>query len=91
MLVRSWPNSSSILRISRPAETSQLQFYDSIGLRVVEAETLHNGRLCLCKAALAGADGGDDLIHNIHSLVQTFQDVLCGPGLFSAHTPCGGG
>ena len=63
-------------------ETSQLQFYDSIGLRVVEAETLHNGRLCLCKAALAGADGGDDLIHNIHSLAQTFQDVLAVLGLF---------
>ncbi len=63
-------------------ETSQLQFYDSIGLRVVEAETLHNGRLCLCKAALAGADGGDDLIHNIHSLAQTFQDVLAVLGFF---------
>ena len=34
------------------------------------------------KPALAGADGGDDLIHNIHSLAQTFQDVLAVLGFF---------
>ena len=57
------------------SQTAQLQFHDRVGLRVVEAELLHDRGLCLGHAALAGADGGDELIHDVGGLLQTLEDV----------------
>ena len=57
------------------SQTAQLQFHDSVGLRVVEAELLHDSGLCLGHAALAGADGSDELIHDVGGLFQTLEDV----------------
>ena len=57
-------------------QTTQLQLDDGIGLQLVKAEVVHNGLTRLGKAALAGADGGDDLIDDVHRLAQTFQNML---------------
>ena len=59
----------------QPGQTAQLQFDDGVGLRVVKAELLHNGGLGLGHAALAGPDGGDQLVHNVGGLFQALQDV----------------
>ena len=66
----------------QPSQAAQLQLDDGVGLGVVEAEPLHDGGLGLRHAALAGPDGGDQLVHNVGGLFQAFQDV--GPllGLF---------
>ena len=45
------------------SQTAQLQFHDRVGLRVVEAELLHDRGLCLGHAALAGADGSDEDVY----------------------------
>ena len=56
-------------------QTAQLQFHDGVGLRVIKAEALHDGGLGLTHAALAGADGGDQFVHDVGGLLQTFEDV----------------
>ena len=63
-------------------QTAQLQFHDGVCLRVVEAELLHDGSLGLGHAALAGADGGNEFVHDVGSLLQTFQNVGALLGLF---------
>ena len=66
----------------KACQTAQLQLDDGICLRVVKAELLHDGSLGLCHAALAGADGGDQLVHDVGGLLQAFQNVGALLGLF---------
>src|SRR5699024_9905141 len=63
-------------------QAAQLQFHDGVGLRLVEIKTVHDGLPRLGKAALAGADGGDDLVHDVHGFAQAFQDVFALLGFF---------
>ena len=76
------PSSSSIFTISRPARRPSCSLHDSVCLRVIKTELLHDGSLCLRHAALAGADGGDQLIHDVGSLFQALQDMGALLGLF---------
>ena len=64
------------------SQTTQLQLDDGVCLRVVKAELLHDGSFGFCHAALAGADGGDQFVHDVGSLFQTFQNVGALLGLF---------
>ena len=64
------------------SQTAQLQLDDGICLRVIKAELLHDGSLGLAHAALAGTDGGNQLIHDVGGLFQAFQNVGAFPGLF---------
>ena len=57
-------------------QATQLQLDDGVRLHLVKAEVVHNGLARLGKAALAGADGGDDLIDDVHRLAQTLQNML---------------
>ena len=57
------------------SQTAQLQLHDGIGLGIVETELFHNSRLGLGHAALAGADGGDQLIHDIGGFLEALQNV----------------
>ena len=54
----------------QPGQLPQLEPADGVGLEVVEAELLHQGQLGLGPAALAGPDGGDDLVHDVDGLFQ---------------------
>ena len=57
------------------SQTAQLQLHDGIGLGIVETELFHNSRLGLGHAALAGADGGDQLIHDIGGFLEALQNM----------------
>ena len=63
------------------SQTAQLQLDDGIRLQFVKAEVIHHSLTGLGKAALAGADGSDDLIDDVDGLMQTFQDMLALLGL----------
>ena len=59
-------------------ETGQLTKavgHDGTGLRVVEAELVHDGLLGFRRAALTGTDGGDDFVDDVDGAGQTFQDM----------------
>ncbi len=66
----------------KACQTAQLQLDDGVCLRVVKAELLHDGSFGFCHAALAGADGGDQLVHDVGGLLQAFQNVGALLGLF---------
>ena len=57
-------------------QTAELQLDDGICLQLVKAEVIHHGLTRLGKAALAGADRGDDLVHDVNGLVQALQNML---------------
>ena len=53
-------------------QLAQLEIDDGCCLRVVKTEFFHDGGFCLGLAALARANRGDDLIHDIDGPLQTF-------------------
>ena len=57
------------------SQLSQTEGTDGGSLQLIEAEPLHDGHTGFRLAALAGADGGDDLVHDVGGPLQTFQDV----------------
>ena len=74
-----WPcSSASSLSDFQNFQTGQLaqtEGADGGSLHFIKAELLHDGGAGLGLAALAGADGGDDLVHNVGGTLQTFQNV----------------
>ena len=63
------------LKDLQTGQFAQLHFHNGIGLHFVKLEGIHHSLACLGHAALAGADGGNDLVHNIHSPVQAIQNM----------------
>ena len=49
--------------------------HDGAGLRVVEAELVHDGLLGFRSTALTGTDGSDDLVDDVDGAGQTLQDM----------------
>ena len=53
-------------------ELAETERHDGGGLRIVEVEFVHNGLLRFRLTALAGADGGDDVVDNVDGAGKTF-------------------
>ena len=74
----------------QPSQLAQLELADGVGLQIVKAEALHQRGLGLGPAALAGPDGGDDLVHNVDGLFQALQNVGAVLGLFQVELGAAG-
>lgn len=74
----------------QPSQLAQLELADGVGLQIVKAEALHQRGLGLGPAALAGPDGGDNLVHNVDGLFQALQNVGAVLGLFQVELGAAG-
>ena len=59
----------------QPCQLAKAEGTNGGGLRLVKIKFVHHGLLCLCLAALAGADGGDNFVHNIGGAFQALQNM----------------
>ena len=55
---------------------SQTVSHDSGSLRVIKAELVHNGLLCLALSATARTNGCDNIVNNVECLCKSFEDML---------------
>ena len=65
---------------------TELEAADCFGLYVIKFKAFHQRSLGFGAAALTGANGGDDFVHDIDSALQTFENMGAFLGFFQLKT-----